>query len=557
MKRPAGSMTGKNSLQQQIATMLGDRVRKPRPFNASQGPPAKRQKLQDDTNPPTVAAPVPATPSAVPPTQDPHASIQSQKRKWRLAEIVKLDREARRLKSMSAPPAFVLLPTNSNSSVEAIPSPASTRGLPSVSSTPSSSPTTTPKKNRVSGVAKRVTFAKESLDTSPCPGSSSTSLKVNLPGAEAIHYDRERLPKSHSLLLDVLTSMESALSLLRTRKASSTVGSIRDIVQKDTKRNFTLRMLSQLAHIVPECVAVLSGCAVTTRHKRPSDNLVVRLDDPYFGRTDNDKSGTTKRPDASVLRDSILGDSAARVRRSMLHKRLLQHVQEQHKTFLRDRSLSWGGISWHPDFDLEQDVEDLPAPPLYVEKPQRPQLPGPTTKYGEPRNGLKSFETQVVQSEKVAKAEVAEDTPTESSKDSVEVDDYDIIPKSLLARVRSREKSRNEHETKVEEERVSNRSLVSKLPCTMDTVSNVLRTERRSAIGWKQLINKVAAMHPRKWDKDDIERQLDAIVKVATDWCKKVQLQSSSGGFAFRVISEKAFASARAKVCAADSVVLD
>lgn len=556
MKRSFASSSGKSPLQQQIATMLGDRVRKPRPFATPQEPPAKRQKSQVDTLPVPVPIPAPVAPSSAPVTQDSHASVQSQKRKWRLAEIVKLDREARRVKSMSAPPAFVLLPTNSNSCAETIPSPASTRGAPSVVSTPSSSTTTTPRKERVSGVAKRVTFAKDVLDAPSGAESSSKALKVKLSGGEAIHFARDRLPRSHNLLLDVLISMESAISLLRTRKASSTMGSIRDIVQKDTKRNFTLRMLSQLAHLVPECVAVLSGRAVTTRHKRPSDNLVVRLDDPYLKKTGTEEFESPKQ-DRPVLRESVLGDSVARVRRATLHKRLLGHVQEQHKNFLQNNSLSWSGDSWHPDFDLECDVEDLPAPPLYVEKPQEPSLSRSASKPDKVNSAEKSHDTQIVQPNRVVVEKTAEEEIVAFSNGPAEVDDGDAIPESLLARVRSREKSRYQQEVKVEEERTSNRSLVGKLPCTMDTVSNVLRTERRSAIGWKQLINKVAAVHPRKWSKDDLERQLDAIVKVGTDWCKKVKLQSSGGGFAFRVISEKSFSTARAKVCAIDSIHLD
>lgn len=557
MKRSFSNSDGKHPLQQQIATMLGDRVRKPRPFTTSPGPPAKRQKVQNDTDIPPIAAPVPAAPPPPQPSQDEHTSVQSQKRKWRLAEIIKLDREARRLKSMTTAPSFVLVPTDSSVGVEASPSQASTQGVLSVSTTPSSSATTTPRKKRASGVAKKVTFAKEVLEATSALETRSIVPKVNPSGGEAIQYDRDRLPKSHNLLLDVMTSMESALSLLRTRRTSPTVGSIRDIVQKDTKRNFTLRMLSQLAHLVPECVAVLSGRAVTNRHKRPSDNLVVRLDEPHFENNDI-KLGTVQQTDGSLTRESVLGDSAARVRRALLHKRLLQHVEEQHRAFLREASLSWDGFSWHPDFDLECDVQDLPAPPLFVEKPPRAKQPLPSIlKRDVLKDEVKPVDVDNVTPSTDSVEKKQEEDSAASPNKSEDGSDDDVIPKALLARVRSRQKSRNEHETKVEEERTSNRSLVSKLPCTMDTVSNVLRTEKRSAIGWRQLIIKVAAVHPRKWNKDDVERQLDAIAKIATDWCKKVKLQSSSGGFAFRVISEKAFASARAKVCAADSISLD
>lgn len=551
MKRSFASSNGNSPLQQQIATMLGDRVRKPRPCSSTLGPSVKRQKLNSDKDAYDQSTPIPSVQPPPQAAQDTDSSVQSQKRKWRLAEIIKMDREAKCLKSLSNRPSFALICSKPDSSADIASSPDSTRAAASALTTPSASTTTTPSKKQIALVPKRVTFAPEAFESASTPHSRSSALPY-LSGGEAILYERDMLPRSHGLLLDILTSMESALSLLRTRKASATVGSIREIVQKDTKRNFTLRMLSQIAHLVPECVAVLSGRAVTFRHKRPSDNLVVRLDDPNQLDEKNGQVDTIRLDDGSTVRDSVLGDSAARVRRALLHKRLLSHVKEQHNIFLQNRSCSWGESAWHPDFDLNRDVKDLPAPTLFEEKGQNiKQLSS-----GIPKKGaISALASNQVDPNANSCSEINGDslvghseTPEEGESD---------LPKSLLARVRSREKARSELEAKVGEERVSNRSLASKLPCTMDTVNTVLRTERRSAIGWRQLIAKVATVHPRKWSKDDIERQIDAIVTIATDWCKKVELKSSGGGYAFRVISEKSFANARAKVCATETIALE
>ena len=91
----------------------------------------------------------------------------------------------------------------------------------------------------------------------------------------------------------------------------------------------------------------------------------------------------------------------------------------------------------------------------------------------------------------------------------------------------------------------------------MDSINTVLRTKRRNAMGWGQLLTEVTKVHPRKWDKDEIEQHMNAIVKIATEWCTKVELKSSRGGFAFKVVSEKGFAHARAKVSSTTSISLD
>lgn len=243
-------------------------------------------------------------------------------------------------------------------------------------------------------------------------------------------------------------------------------------------------------------------------------------------------------------RPSALGDGPARLRRAFLHKRLLQIVRKHHETFVKTHeNPKPHGAVWHPDFDPDSHVPALPAPPLCTKQPTPPAQPPPHSLHSShtSKPGTESSTTPCALSRDT---EAKADTSQGGSDAGGEVD----IPKDLLARVRSRQKAKEARTEQAEAERACNHSLLSKLPCTMDSINTVLRMERRSAIGWRQLVNKVATVHPRKWPKEDIERQLDAIVKIATQWCSKVELKSSRGGYAFRVISEKGFAEARAAV---------
>lgn len=339
-------------------------------------------------------------------------------------------------------------------------------------------------------------------------------------GAEAILYSRSMLPQSHLLLLDVLVALESAIALLKTRRTLPTVAAVGEIVRNSTRREFTIKILSQLAHIVPEAVAVLPGLRSTQHSKRRSSRFIVRLDevDPADLKSDE--------------------KSAARIRRSLLHKRLLDHVREHHTKFLEKEGIKrYTAEVWHPSFDLQKDVEELLAPPLYPEV--IPAIPVTVEKKVDASN---STSKEAVNKEYDA---TADPQPSEDASDS-----EDCLPAGLLQKVRARSKAKDAHEANVEIEKTTNRSLLSKLPCTMDTICTVLRGGRRSAMGWSQLISKVEKLHPKKWIREDLEVQFNAIVDLGSAWCKKIELKSSRGGFAFRVISDASFGQARSKVSA-------
>lgn len=429
-----------------------------------------------------------------------------------------------------------------------------------------------------------------------------------------------------------MNSMEVALGLLRTRRTPATVAAVREIVQRDIRRDFTLRTLAQLAAVVPECVAVsmpirkANSTALQSKTKL-ADSLIIRLDDPE-GDSGRNLIGEER---------SELGTGSKLMRRAFLHRRLLEIVREHHESFVRNRKMGQddgddrqrvggkggvedledggsggrekdggdgdGGVDddgsanqysrtavWHPEFDPNRDVPSLPAPPLFSSSSatttSRAIASSSSTPSGLSRTpGSSNASSRIVstpntpvsatgssqsvdellsrcekKNSAIVKAKLEVDhgrpsTTTNSGNDDDDDDDDDAgIPKSLLARVRSREKTKEHRAERAEEERASNRNIITKLPITMDSINTVLRTEKRSAMGWAQLLNKVAKFHPRKWPKDEVEEQMNAIAKIATEWCTKVELKSSRGGFAFKVVSERAFAQARAKVCSTQTI---
>lgn len=538
LKRGSSSLSKDSKQQQQISSMLGERVTKPRTFTDGMPPMLKRRKV----DPAVTGSQVPA---AKEPPVPANTAVMAQKRKWRLSEILEKDREARKKRTQGAP-AFVFLAPHMDSR------------RPDVQTERQLGPSSKKARQDKKKGLKQVRFVAEDKETVPRKPPVPTSTCVynreasapkrdvrrctSVSGGEAILYSRDMLPASHALLLDVLIGLENAMALLKTRRTLPTVAAVREIVRRSTKRDFTLRILSQLAHVVPEAVAVLPGISKQANKKRPSDLLIIRLDDVDLG-----EEGQVKSEGGSSGSISVLGDSAVRIRRSLLHKRLLGHVKEQHNLFLKKQSITrHQGDLWHEDFNLEADVEDLPAPPLYPIELQNgiPTLKGsddrPVVVKDLPRPDRESGNATILHKKG-------------SEEDSTIDGGEDCIPMGLLERVRARSDARKVHAAKLEMEKVTNRSLLSKLPVTMDSICSVLRTERRSAVGWAQLLAKVEKLHPRKWPKEDLEKQFNAIAVLGSDWCKKVELKSSRGGFAFRVHSEASFVRARAKVCSTTS----
>lgn len=470
--------------------------------------------------------------------------IITRKRKWRLAELVRQERETKKRKQ-NEQPSFVFhaphmdsrRPQNNPANTDSIndsslttPFGDDTRSLVQPDSVQKSS----------EGTKKRVTFAEApSCVHIPREAPIHQTNASKIRGGDAMLYDKSLLPHALSLLLDVLSALESAMSLLRTRQTRTTFKAVRDIVAKSTRREFTLSMLSQLAHIIPEAVAVLPGYKTTGK---PSDNLIIRLDE-VTSKTSGDANNMKET-------ESVLGDCQARLRRAMLHKRLLAHVAKHHEIFLKTNSIvKHVGDLWHPEFDLEKDVISLPAPPLCKT--------ANTPKKQKTLFSLKRLQKTIVKPIRKAVAKTVkkpvskpDSNSSSQSQDSLEEEGDIGIPTSLLERVRARQKAKEVHVANAEIEVTTSRSLLSKLPCTMDTISSVLRAERRFAMGWSQLLAKVGQLHPKKWPKDDLEKQLAVIMDLGSDWCKKIELKSSRGGFAFRVVSEAAFSTARAKVAA-------
>ncbi|CAN8066568.1 unnamed protein product [Agarophyton chilense] len=513
--------------QHLITNLLNDRVRKPRTFTDRPENVAKRQKLAHCSPETAPASLLPV--ESVPPACVKHSTVQSsekvesQKKKWRLSEILKKERNSKRMRQCSEP-SFVLAPPHMD-----------TRRPATTANERSNSPASEHGGKQLSNGAKR---KKQPVKTKPNSATSVLTAQpvipksriTSVPGGDALLYDKSMLPKSYALVLDTLIALETAVALLRVRKMRPTVGALRDIVSRTTRRDFTNKVLSQLAHIVPEAVAVLPGPRVALNPKRPSDSLIVRLDRP-----DDDPDEIKNRSEQD--RRSSLGDNFARLRRSLLHRRLLHRVRTHHDQFLERISKPlYKGDVWHPDFDLEKDVAELPSPPLYPDESARTAVRNVKRVRFNLRTAADSKDTE----------EQRETSPDEDEEDSSD----GCIPRSLLERVRARSKIQKEQESELAKEKKTHETLLSKLPNTMDSIYIVMRNEKRSAMGWSQLILKLEKLHPQKWSKDDLQKQIDAIVLLAPEWCKKVELKSSRGGHAFRIVSESAFNACRGKMSA-------
>lgn len=541
-----------------VSAMLGGRVRKRRIGMASELP-SKRAKTATTVVPAPIpkakVAPSSATPAEPKPTAEPSPAktntpgSSKSMRQLRLSELLKRDRQ-RRFQLTAPPPRIIRTEPHmdsrrprpysgaSSTPTKRIEQDASLKSkvLPNSPVTHrSATPTKPPVPRDVKHLPIPTKLGQTESEISFVTSSSLASTRIRSSGSEAIIYSRAMLPASHTLLLDIFAGIETATTLLRTRKELSTFASVRPIVANSSKRQFTFRHLSQLAHLVPEAL-----CVLPCRNPRLTgrDHLILRLDNVEADKLDK----ASKKSFASFV-----GGNATRTRRRLLHDRLLQHVREHHSVFLEKKGItSHESHMWHDDFDLESDVPQLGAPPLYPVSP-------PTTK-DESKARPSANEPIVVP--KRASPRVVPPTEVKSNeKESVDrsstpESDSSCIPTSLLEKVRARSRARNEMaEAKAADYRTKP-DYIERLPGTMDTVASIFRADKRHAFGWNQLVMRLVKQHPRNWPEDEIERQLNSIVDLATEWCSKVKLGGSKVRFAFRILDEKKFTAQRAKVVA-------
>lgn len=463
-----------------------------------------------------------AAPSTALKTYFAPTAMQAQKRKWRLARTTAKEREALRQKP-SEKQAFVFVPDTLEVQLSSPRQSCSAINVPS-------------------DVSDIVSFRD---DVTPLLA-SCVDEHISVSEKEALLGDCNMLPASYALLIDVLATMEEALVLLLNRSVPPTVENVR----VNTTRNFTLRSLAQLACAAPECIAVVGPSvwpSLTEQSgSKRSDSLLIRLDDP---------DGPTKRTkDQLSPRPSVLGDGPARIRRIFLQNRLLDIVRKHHQAFVtKQADPKPQGALWHPNFVPDRDVPPLPAPPLCNEQSlQTTRLPS--------QQLSKVIKDSISIAQTTGSSAKSPTPPFKVNRATIQhvegQSEGNTAPTDLLTRFRTREKERKFCAEQASKELEKNQGLLSKLPCTMDIINTLLRTEDRSAVGWRRLVCKVTDMHPCKWQKEDIEHQLDAITKLAAQWCCKVELQSSRGGHAFRVLSDTSFVKAREVVVATKSFLV-
>ena len=561
---------------QTIPNMIGGRIRKRRALSSSTLPSKRVKTTHVGTLPPKAQVASYVTEPTSCPTSDlsavkpaPTATLSKlsnvssrpvkTQRQLRLSEMLKRDRQ-QKLERSAPPPAIIIAPGHIDSRHRPLQrSLTDSSSFASDSSAKKSVPST-PKRPREkasndsqimsllsSPVTRHPPTPTPSVPLTPVDRTKSerivdsfvtastlASTRVRASGNEAIAYSPTLLPAAHTLLLSIFSGIETAVNLLRTRQEFPSFGAVRSIVAKSSKRDFTFRHLSQLAHIVPEALSVLPP-----RNSRLTGriHLLLRLDD--VGEKLSDKANA-----ASTT--SKVGGAATRARRRLLHERLLEHVRQHHKLFLKKRGIkSFESNFWHQDFDLETDVPQLGAPPLY---------PSPAPKAKEKPSKQKALLKASQEPENVRIQEkpmaVVDDTDS-SKKAQVEDKKEDLescIPAGLLERVRARTQARNELVKAKEVDFRTKPEYLAKLPATMDTIAAILRADKRQAFGWSSLIMRLVKQHPKKWDAKEIERQMNSVVEHASKWCTKVTLSGAKLRYAFRLVDERTFASERAKV---------
>lgn len=381
------------------------------------------------------------------------------------------------------------------------------------------------------------------------------SNRVTAPGIEAIVYDRTNLPNHYQKLLNLLDGIESAMPLITLRNRMPDFKTVAMIVARASHRTLTLTNLAQLRGVARDIIDVFSFGDKTDMKPNP-ENVLIRLKEPP----------AEVPSDRSTSDDCRLNTPGTSGRRRLLHRRLLQKTREYHEKFLKDLGIdNYESNMWHPEFDLD-NVPPLSSSDLFsnssarrvgssqkqLESRMRKEPPVNIMETNSPTRINVANDQRDEKKSKASKRLNLNENPKDAKSETYVTrkdvsEESSFISSSLLDRVRARAATRAaKRQAEGSEEEQKLRGFVSRLPRTLDAIRSVLFLERRSSLPWRTMVEKLSRSHPSGWERSELERQLDALVKVVPCYCYKVRLsRPGSSEFAFKVKASKGFQAAR------------
>lgn len=317
------------------------------------------------------------------------------------------------------------------------------------------------------------------------------------------------LPAKLKVLNDYFRAVDTVISLLHNRQETATFSKVQSAVQAMMKKNFSQDILAKIKTVFPD--AYIFKQDKTKNFSGNFDyNLVVTTSFQY-------------KSSESTYSKMTSTDSSER--RNMFFNSLILIIKIHHDKFLESLDehvvIKDSLKRWHPEFDLSEipDVElsSLPQPPK-VEK-------------------LDSAVDVLSKAMDMFNLE-----PGESKDISVETKQYTAavptpkvdaalkgVSSSLLEKIRAREAARASQSALSRSKTQSKElDLLTRLPEVARILRNTFITEKKVALPWETMVNKVSATFSSTIDDRDVDDHLHRIIKETPGWLTVCKVSSGT-----------------------------
>ncbi|KAJ8908982.1 hypothetical protein NDN08_005682 [Rhodosorus marinus] len=337
---------------------------------------------------------------------------------------------------------------------------------------------------------------------------SAPTGKLEFGNLDPLSYDRSLLPAKYEKLLHALDAIETANVVNRSRKQSRMrFLNIVDTVSRQTRSSFKKEDLAVIVSLIPEAFRL-----TRVRHKRSSQegDIEIELLDPTGG-------------------SARIAQRLA-PRRHLLHSRLLKKLHDAYDEFLQPLSTAereqWKTrVAWHPKFDVETAPELGPAT-LKFDHDEDEDEPVNSSQTADSQTSLRSkFGAQTLQTCTAEEQPPSPDIGDSSSASPGQ--QVKLVPSSLLERVRSRQRKKQEREESGQDEMEKRCLNLSRLIITLDALRPIIGSKSR--IELSALVDRLSRTHREAWTRDELQKQLWSLTEEVPTWASIDNVQSMGG----------------------------
>lgn len=323
------------------------------------------------------------------------------------------------------------------------------------------------------------------------------------------------LPAKLKVLNDFFRSLDTVISLLHNRQETASFTKVQSGVKEIMKKNFSQDILAKIKTVFPDAYNYRQD-KTKNLEGNMQYNLVITPSFQY----------KTSESTYSKMTSADLSE-----RRNMFFNSLILIIKPSHDKFLESLDepvdIKDSLKRWHPEFDLSEipnvELSSLPQPP---EAEKLDSAVDVLSKAMDIFNlGPAESKTIPVES-KTIPFEQKQDNVVPSPKVDAALKG---VSSSLLEKIRAREAAKASQSALLKSKEQSKElDLLSRLPEVARILRNTFITERKVALPWEIMVNKVSATYSSTIYDRDVDDHLHRLVKETPGWLTICKVSSGT-----------------------------